>query len=33
MNLQITAVEEDVYVTPYEYKVRLSSDEVISTEG
>lgn len=33
MNLQIKAVEEDVYMTPYEYKVSLSSDEIISTEG
>lgn len=32
MNLQIVAIEEDAYTTPYEYKVRLSSDEVISTE-
>lgn len=33
MTLWITAVEEDTYMTPYEYEVRLSSDEVISTEG
>lgn len=33
MDLQITALEEDEYMTPCEYKVRLSSDEVISTEA
>lgn len=33
MNLQITAVEEAVYMTPYKYKVRLSFDDVISIEG